>query len=664
MLPFRGFCRVCNLLLALGLLATIAPVRAQQNLIGTGADWNYWDFGPADENWWHPDYFDFDWDFGPSPLGFGEDYIVTRLQSTILTGYFRHYFVVNEMPTAPLTLRVRRDDGVIVYLNGWEILRDNMPDGDVEYDTPARNAVEAVSYLEKTVDPAFLILGYNVIAAEVHQPVSFSQDLVFDLQLQSHTGGSQTVLRGPYLQLGTPTSIVVKWRTTPGSDSVVRYGLTPENLNQIAQDSTLTTEHEVPLTGLSPDTKYYYSIGSATSTNAFGPDHFFITSPAAPKPTRIWVIGDSGTAAAGAPGAAQVRNAYYAYAGSRYTDLWLMLGDNAYYSGTDLEYQRGMFDVYPDILRQTVVWPTIGNHDTTPAYFEIFTLPRNGEAGGVPSGVENYYSFDYGDIHFVCLGGYFSGSLLSNGVMCTWLKADLEANTNKWLIAFWHQPPYSKGSHDSDTEDGMIQMRENAVPILESFGVDLVLCGHSHNYERSYLLRGHYGHSSTLEPSMLLDDGSGRTDDTGAYNKQTTANHGTVYVVAGSSGWISGCCWAGLNHPAIYRGLAEMGSLVLDIDGDTLNAKFLRENGAIDDYFTIVKESTVVEIVTIDFDNGTATLSWTSTPGRSYLVEFTANLGAGWTPIGDPIPATGAITETSHTTGAALKGFYRVLQLD
>src|SRR5206468_6748556 len=227
--------------------------------------------------------------------------------------------------------------------------------------------------------------------------------------------------------------IMVKWRSEAASDSLVRYGTVAGNLNRGALVADVSINHEVKLIGLSPDTRYYYSIGSSSGTQAAGPDLFFVTSPVAPKPTRIWVIGDSGTATAEAHA---VYNTYLTYTGNRYTDLWLMLGDNAYDSGTDSEYQRGVFEMYPGLLAQTVVWPTIGNHDTTQAYFDIFSLPRNGEAGGVPSGVENYYSFNYGDIHFICLGGYYSGSLASNATMCTWMKADLEANTNKWLIAF------------------------------------------------------------------------------------------------------------------------------------------------------------------------------------------------------------------------------------
>ena len=87
------------------------------------------------------------------------------------------------------------------------------------------------------------------------------------------------------------------------------------------------------------------------------------------------------------------------------------------------------------------------------------------------------------------------------------LEADLAATDQDWIIAFWHPPSYTKGSHDSDTEIRLIEMRENLLPILENHGVDLVLTGHSHSYERSFLLDGHYGTSDTLTEEMQVDPG-------------------------------------------------------------------------------------------------------------------------------------------------------------
>src|SRR5204863_572159 len=128
------------------------------------------------------------------------------------------------------------------------------------------------------------------------------------------------------------------------------------------------------------------------------------------------------------------------------------------------------------------------------------------------------------------------------GPMANWVQSDLNSTLRDWVIAFWHHPPYSKGSHDSDTEIELMQMRQNIVPILESGGVDLVLAGHSHAYERSYLIDGHYGDSSTLTSAMIKDSGDGREDGSGAYEKPVaqTAHKGAVYTVAGSSGQTSG----------------------------------------------------------------------------------------------------------------------------
>ena len=416
--------------------------------------------------------------------------------------------------------------------------------------------------------------------------------------------GTPVVTRGPYLQTGTPTSVIVRWRTDLATDSRVRFGTSAANLNLIADNATATTEHQVLLTGLTADTQYFYSIGSTTATLASGADFSFFTAPPAgiAQPTRIWVLGDSGTANANA---VNVRNGYTSFAAGRYTDVWLMLGDNAYNSGTDAEFQAAVFNMYPAYLRQSVLWSAIGNHETAQAtnppltipYFQIFNFPTNGEAGGMPSGTEKYYSFDYGRIHFIALDSMTS-SRQPGSPMLTWLQADLESTAQDWLIAFWHHPPYTKGSHNSDTETELVEMRQNALPILEAGGVDLVLAGHSHCYERSYLINGHYGLSTTFSGANAIDGGSGREGGTGVYSKPAglPANQGAVYAVAGNGGqlttnWVGGST-AEFNptpHPAMFYSARHLGSLVLDVNGNRLDAKMIRETGAVDDYFTIVK---------------------------------------------------------------------------
>jgi acid phosphatase type 7 len=400
--------------------------------------------------------------------------------------------------------------------------------------------------------------------------------------------------RRPYLQNGSSTAVTVRWRTEESTDSRVWYGTTQGALDRTVDKDSDSREHEVRLTGLAPETRYFYAVGSTSGVLA-GNDagHFFVTAPpiGAARPTRVWVLGDPGT---GDSEQEEVRDAYYAFTGSRHTDLWLMLGDNAYDSGTDDEMQDHLFDVYPSMLRKSVLFPTRGNHESARSggvawHFRNHTMPTQGEAGGVPSGTEAYYSFDHGNIHFICLDS-FGSSRSSGGAMATWLRSDLEANSQTWTIAYWHHPPYSKGSHDSDEETELIEMREHFNPILEEGGVDLVLNGHSHSYERSFFMDGHYDDSDEFDSDdHVVQEGDGRPGGDGAYRKQEaapSAHDGAVYVVAGSSGQTEG---GSLDHPAMFLSLEELGSLVLDIDGNRLQARFLRETGEVDDSFVIVK---------------------------------------------------------------------------
>src|SRR3989442_404363 len=251
---------------------------------------------------------------------------------------------------------------------------------------------------------------------------------------QAALAATVAITRGPYLQTGTPTSVTVKWRTDAQTDSCVRYGPSVSSLTDQTCETTLTIEHEVKLSSLVYNTKYYYSIGTSEGSLAGGDStYFFFTSPRTgkAKPTRIWALGGWGT---GGRDARAVRDAYLPFARTRHTDLWLMLGDNAYSDGTDIEYQKAAFNMYRMVLKNTCLWTTFGNHDAHSAdsasqsgpYYDIFTLPKDGEAGGMASGTKAYYSFDYGNIHFICLDS--AGSDRSpSGAMLTWLKADLAA---------------------------------------------------------------------------------------------------------------------------------------------------------------------------------------------------------------------------------------------
>ena len=480
--------------------------------------------------------------------------------------------------------------------------------------------------------------------------------------------------RGPYLQMGSPTGAVVRWRTDQFSDAVVRFGTDPASLTSAALQSFATNEHIVRIDGLQPDTKYYYSIGSGAQrlagTNGPGSDYWFRTSPVVgtKKPTRLWVLGDAGTAGNGSPTRqASTRDAYLNYAATNgAADLVMMLGDNAYNSGTDTEYQPAVFDMYPTILRNKFLWTTLGNHETSQSttatdfpYLRIFSLPQNSEVGGVPSGTEKYYSFDYANIHIVCLDSMTSGRT-GTSPMAQWLENDLAATAQEWVIVYFHHSLYTKGTHDSDSESDLVQLRQNIVPILEANGVDLVLNGHSHVYERSFLLDGHYGLSSTLTPSMKIDGGDGREDGTGAYRKNGLGR-GVVYTIAGSSGQALG---GPLNHPAHFISINELGSVIIDVSSNRLDALFLNSSGVSRDHYTLLKAVAGAPAVPLQlaarFTNHTAVrLTWTdaATNELAYVIERSLD-GTNFTSL-----LTAAADSTSALDASVLAGntyFYRV----
>jgi hypothetical protein len=253
------------------------------------------------------------------------------------------------------------------------------------------------------------------------------------------------------------------------------------------------------------------------------------------RPTRFWVLGDGGTGREAQAAVHQTTIKTMANE-AKQLDFWIHVGDMAYNTGRDVEFQTRFFEPYETTLRNKVCWPAMGNHEGSNSsgstgrgpYYDAYVVPTRGETGGLASGTEAYYSFDFANIHFICLDSH-DLSRKPGDPMANWLKADLEKAKADWLIAFWHHPPYTKGSHDSDKETDLTEMRKYIMPIIESGGVDLVLTGHSHIYERSMLMDGAYA-TPTVSENFILDDGDGDPDGDGAYRKSSGINshEGTV----------------------------------------------------------------------------------------------------------------------------------------
>jgi hypothetical protein len=127
-------------------------------------------------------------------------------------------------------------------------------------------------------------------------------------------------------------------------------------------------------------------------------------------------------------------------------------------------------------------------------------------------------------------------------------------------------------------------MREKFGPLLEDYGLDLQLTGHSHSYERSVLIDGHYGKSDTFDPEVHAPD-----EGDGAYAKPALGldpHEGAVYSVVGSSSKNGG---SRFQHPIIATWINYEGSMVVDIDGATLEAVFIDKDEVQSDRFRIEK---------------------------------------------------------------------------
>jgi hypothetical protein len=669
---------LCILLYSLGF--SLCTLRAATTtLINFGSPWRYNDFGvDPGANWFTTAYPDGNWLFNFSQFGYGEGDEATETEPANTT-YFRYYKTITDAAAfSSFTLRLLRDDGAVVYINGTEVVRNNLPPtGALNYGTAALSSINGAqesALVVTSLPPSLFVSGPNLIAVAIHQASPDGGDMSFNLELTATVGtnpvAAASIVRGPYLQVATSSNIIVRWRTSTETDSLVRFGTTLGSLNKGVTNYAQELDHEIKLTGLVPDTKYFYAIGTSTQLVAGDAGYFFVTAPApgVAKPMRIWAIGDFGT---GFMEQTNVRNAYTNFTGTRHTDAWLFLGDNAYYTGLDSDYQSYVFNVYSNELRRMVVWPTVGNHETafSPAlsdnydYYRIFTMPTAGEAGGVPSGTEHFYSYDYGNIHFVVLDSMTAIFREPNSVMAQWLKTDLADTTRDWVIVYFHHPPYTKGSHDSDVESDLVQVRANILPILEAGGVDLVLTGHSHCYERSFLIDGFYGGSTTATAMNFLDHGDGRTNGTGAYSKPAGglgANRGVVYIVDGSSGGQGG--GGLLNHPAMYYSVLTPGSLVIDIDGLRLDGTFVSGSGTVDDTFTIIKgdyPGAPRPQMNIARAGTNAVIAWpTSVP--DYRLESKAALAPGaWSPVAT-VPSTNGRRKTVTVPARGTNEFFQL----
>lgn len=360
-------------------------------LVAQGSVWRFLDNDSNQVTTWQSASFDdMAWTSGPAPLGYGDPMSTTvnsgPINNRYITTYLRKTFGVTDPSRyATLILQLRRDDGAVIYLNGIEVVRSNMPAGTVTYQTLASATVDGANettFFSYTLSSSALAAGNNTLAVEIHQRAINSSDIGFDLKLDAMPNAGNAT--------PTPTPI-----------STVAPAFAIAAAGDIAKCSGLANTYDTAnlIKGM-PDVQV------------------------------------------------------------------LALGDLAYNSGTDAEFQNCYDPTWGQFKNRTR--PSPGNHEYNTAgaagYFHYWGVPE-------------YYAWDFGSWHFVSLDSEIDYS--ANSVQMNWLRADLAASTARCKLAYWHRPRFSSGtSHGSDASLSSIWS------MLQTYNATLVLVGHEHNYER------------------------------------------------------------------------------------------------------------------------------------------------------------------------------------
>jgi acid phosphatase type 7 len=291
---------------------------------------------------------------------------------------------------------------------------------------------------------------------------------------------SPRLARAPYLQSALGEGAIVAF-ATPGIDPrpsrVSFYPAEGGGAEVAATEDALLFAGPEPLTapfvrrsarlfGLSPGRWYCYDASAGDELLARGIP--FRAAPDDASKIRVAALGDFGAATAGSR---DIRDQLFAAHKARPFDLAVTVGDNANPVASHSALATKVFAPYASLLMQTPLYPALGNHDyyaaQGAAVLEMFFLPEG-------EGKERYYSFDVGPAHFVALD-----TEAPLGPQVLWLERDLAAAARPFTIVYLHRPPYNGGRHGP-----AMNVRAAFAPLFEAYGVDLVLAGHDHNYQR------------------------------------------------------------------------------------------------------------------------------------------------------------------------------------
>jgi len=289
------------------------------------------------------------------------------------------------------------------------------------------------------------------------------------------------LIRNPYLQNVTETSVKVMWGSSASSGRLY-WGSSPGDYTDSVSSTVFAANapddnvHTATISGLTPGEKVYYYVSSGGAIVGKDDTSYYATAaPSGNASFRFVAYGDNRND--------PIVATHVIGRISQYNpSLVLQTGDMAQ-NGKIWQYSAYFFTPSASLMKNTPVFTSVGNHDlrwsgSTKEYRELFNLPTNSA-----DGTEAYYSFDYGMVHFVSLNtallphAYISGyiSATRTAEMTTWLKKDLAATKKPWKVIFFHRPTY--------LGDVNTAFRK----IFEDNDVNLVFSGHIHDYDSHYL---------------------------------------------------------------------------------------------------------------------------------------------------------------------------------
>ncbi len=355
------------------------------------------------------------------------------------------------------------------------------------------------------------------------------------------------IIKGPYLQNVTATSITIMWETNRPAISKVSYRQLNQPLHQLLNPSRAKI-HEVTLTDLEPETRYEYEVASGLVSAR----SWFRTAVAPNTPFRFAVYGDSRSH----PGT------------HRSISRQMLLADPAFILNTgDLvdsgnrpkDWEKQFFEPLKDVIDHIPFYPTLGNHEDHAAlYYNFFSLPTDEttENKAKQSDEESWYAFDYGSARFIALDSDREASEYQPGsAQYEWLERQLGNHSQRWTFVYFHHPPYSSGKHGSS-----IGIRNAWSELFMKHGVDLVFSGHDHIYERTYPIR-----------KMLAED-----------------NTPVTYIVTGGGG-------AGLHsiYPQVWTAHSASANhfMLIEIDNEQLDLVAYTDDAEVLDTLTIRKQA-------------------------------------------------------------------------